>query len=97
MEGLEAFLQMEMVVAITDIKVIFTLTFERKKRERLFFFFLKQIISGCVTAHSRYIKKSSRRCFCNLFQTIYKLKLEKNPPHPYKSLYHGIFYNESIV
>lgn len=38
MEGLEAFLQMEMVVAITDIKVIFTLTFERKKRERLFFF-----------------------------------------------------------
>lgn len=39
MEGLEAFLQMEMVVAITDIKVIFTLTFGRKKRERRFFFF----------------------------------------------------------
>lgn len=36
---LEAFLQMEMVVAITDIKVIFTLTLGRKKRERRFFFF----------------------------------------------------------
>lgn len=34
MEGLEVFLQMEMVAAITYIKVIFTVTFEKKKRER---------------------------------------------------------------
>lgn len=38
MEGLEAFLQMEMVVAITDIKVIFTLTFGRKRESGAFFF-----------------------------------------------------------
>lgn len=31
MEGLEVFLQMEMVAAITYIKVIFTVTFEKKK------------------------------------------------------------------
>lgn len=78
MEGLEAILQMEMGAAITYIKVIFVVTFG-KKREKLFF--LKWIISGCVIACSRYIKKSNRWCFCNLFQTIYKPKLKKKNSH----------------
>lgn len=58
MEGLEAFLPMEVVAAITYIKVIFTLASGEK--EGVGFFFLKQIISGCVIARSRYIKKSNR-------------------------------------
>lgn len=74
MDGLEVFLQMEMVAAITYLKVIFTVTFAKEGEQC---FFPKQIISGCVIACSRYIKKSNRRCFCNLFQTIYKPKLKK--------------------
>lgn len=61
MAGLEVFLQMEMVAAITYIKVIFTVTFEKKKkRERAQCFFPKQIISGYIRTCSRYIKKSNR-------------------------------------
>lgn len=65
MEGLEAFLPRESVEAITYIKVIFTVTFWGEKTERgeeccfFLFFFQKQIISGCVIARSRYIKKSN--------------------------------------
>lgn len=96
MDGLEVFLQMETVAAITYLKVILTVT-SAKEREQCFF--PKQIISGCVIACLRYIKKSNRRCFCNLFQTIYKPKLKRKKKllYTYKSLYHYIFYNESII
>lgn len=64
MKGLEAFLPRESTEAITYIKVIFTVTFWGGKTERgeeccFFLFFQKQIISGCVIARSRYIKKSN--------------------------------------
>ena len=46
MDGLEVFLQMEMVAAITYLKVIFTVTFAKEGEQC---FFPKQIISDSVS------------------------------------------------